>query len=527
MRTNLDVSVRTVRTGKEYLRVSFDRSGRERSHDEQHEDNERACAQHWIRLDQVAYRERGSASRYARKARDDFARLLDDLRAGRFGAEVLVLWESSRGSRKVGEWVTLIELCELHGVMIFVTTHGREYDPSNARDRRSLLEDAVDSEYESAKVSARARRASAANAAAGKPHGVCPFGYVRRYDERTRQLIAQEPHPEQAPLVQELFRRLKSGHSLRGIAQDWAARGVVNGSGRPFVPAHLRVLAMQPAYAGIRAHVPQGRRTPRLQAGVQQVPATWPALVSQAEFLAVQQILTDPKRRTARPGRAKYLLSMIAKCEVCGDVLAITLRKKEHGEYQCRQGHVRCDREELDTVAQEAIFKRLVRPDAFKGLNAGDGQPGTELAAVRDAKAQARTELQTLRDAVGAGRLSVESLVAAEPQILQRIADLNAREDELATPSVLRGLITPGADVRERWATMPMSARRDVARMLLTRDKIGELRVARRPAGRTNVHVPAADRVRWRTENHPVVDHTRRADRRRPVTTADEVRART
>lgn len=159
-------------SAREYLRVSVDRSGRQRSTQEQHVDNERAASElGWVLGG--PYVDCGSASRYARTARADFGALLDDLRIGRFGAEVLVLWESSRGSRRVGEWVELIELCEQRAVRIFVTTHQRVYDPGNPRDRRSLLEDAVDSEYESGKASSRIRRAAAANAAAGPRTGGC------------------------------------------------------------------------------------------------------------------------------------------------------------------------------------------------------------------------------------------------------------------------------------------------------------------------------------------------------------------
>jgi DNA invertase Pin-like site-specific DNA recombinase len=158
--------------GREYLRVSFDRSGRERSTTEQHAENEYAAVRRGVELLQPPYVDQSiSASRYTTKVRGDFLRLIDDLKEGRFGAEELWLWESSRGSRKVGEWVELIELCELRAVKIYVTTHDRLYDPANPRDRRSLLEDAVDSEYESAKISLRARRAQAAAAAEGRPNG--------------------------------------------------------------------------------------------------------------------------------------------------------------------------------------------------------------------------------------------------------------------------------------------------------------------------------------------------------------------
>src|SRR6266702_2788095 len=194
-----------ILTAREYLRVSQDQSGELRSPDEQHRENVRAVEGRYSLG--AAYSEEGSrsASRYSAKVRDRFVELLADLENGRFGADVLVLWESSRGSRKVSEWVELIESCEKRGIRIFVTTHDREYDPANAHDRRALLTDAVDSEYESGKMSLRVKRAMTANAVDGKPHGQIPFGYQRRYDEVTRKLIAQEPDPIEAPIIQELF----------------------------------------------------------------------------------------------------------------------------------------------------------------------------------------------------------------------------------------------------------------------------------------------------------------------------------
>ncbi len=61
------------------------------------------------------------------------------------------------------------------------------------------------------------------------------------------------------------------------------------------------------------------------------------------------------------------------------------------------------------------------------------------------------------------------TLARAEPTLLAEISKLEAREKELSTPSALRGLIEPGADVARRWETTPMSTRRQIARLLLTR----------------------------------------------------------
>src|SRR3954454_12789540 len=128
-------------TGREYLRVSLDASGRERSPAEQHGDNIDACADENIMLTGTPYRDQARASRTSKAKRADYDQLVADLRAATFAEDVLVMWESSRGSRRVSDWVVLLELLEDQGKRIFVTTHRRLYDPTNPRDRRSLLED--------------------------------------------------------------------------------------------------------------------------------------------------------------------------------------------------------------------------------------------------------------------------------------------------------------------------------------------------------------------------------------------------
>jgi DNA invertase Pin-like site-specific DNA recombinase len=489
--------------GREYLRVSLDRSGRARSIEEQHNDNLAAAEALGLILGTPYRDESISASRYSTKIRDGFGQLLADLELGRFAAEELWLWESSRGSRKVGEWVTLIELCEQQQVKIHVTTHGRTYDPGNSRDRRSLLEDAVDSEYESGKISARLKRAAAANAAAGKPHGRAPYGYRRRYDERTKKLIAQEPDPIEAPVIRELFDRVKSGHSLRSIALDWETRGIRTRTDKIFTPQHLRVLATTAAYAGLRVHDtnggPKSGHSPQPGApGVQVVKGTWDPLVTEATYRAVQRILTDPKRTTTRPGRAKHLLSNIAVCDKCETPITVTFRH-ERPYYQCRKGCIKIQKEDIEVYAAKVILAYLARPDVHDALRRAEADSDA-LGTVRDELAATRARLDELADAAAAGTISIATVARAEPQIMATIGVLERREAELATPNALHGFIPPGADVARRWHAAPISARREIARLLLTPDMLGELRVTPRPAGWPGGrHIPAASRVVWRT----------------------------
>jgi site-specific DNA recombinase len=478
MTTPIDTA--TTPRGREYLRVSHDTSGRARSLDEQMADN-RSRWTGELALNGESYSDAAiPASRFSTRVRGGYDALVSDIALGHFGADVLVLWESSRGSRRVGEWATLLDLCEDREVHIAVTTEGRIYDPANPRDRRSLLEDAVDSEYEVAKTSARVCRAMNANAAEGRPHGRVAFGYRRIYDPVTRRLAAQEEDPETAPIVRELFDRLRQGHSLKSIARDFAARGITNQSAKPFTPQHLRVMARAELYDGRRRH--HGELTE----------ATWPALVDHATFLAVQRLLEDPARRTTRSGRAKHLLSFIGRCDECGGPLAAERRS---GQWRYRCTAARCvtvDRDELDKLVGDVIVAYLKEPEHVGTLTADDGADAA-LDAARADTAQARAELEDLADQVGAGKISATLAARAEPQILDRIRAAEAREAELTTPSKLRALITPGEDVARRWAQAPIEARRDIARLVCSADYLGELRISR-----GLVRGSVEDRVDWR-----------------------------
>lgn len=498
-------------TGREYRRVSVDRSGRARSTGEQHAENVRDAESVGVCLGEAYEDNDRSASRYATKVRDDFARLMDDLRAGRFGVDALWLWESSRGSRKVGEWVELIEECERNAIVIRVTTHGRFYDPRNARDRRSLLEDAVDSEYESSKVSHRTSRTAAAAAAEGRPHGQIPYGYRRVYHEETRELVGQFPHPVEAPVVAELFERIASGHSIRSISVDFAERGIEKRSGGPFSHQQLRTMAVNPTYAGLRVHQPgrKARYHPD-RTGQAITKGVWEGIVSEATFYAVQEILTNPARRTSRPGRAKHLLSMIARCGVCGSVVSVTYRDDGSGRdierryYQCHaKGCVKVLADALDDFVTVAVIAYLAREDVYQALKQESDDDNDDLAAVRDEIAAIKRQLSELADAFARREITVGFVARSEPPLLAELEKAEQREQELLTPAVLRGLLTPGADVAQQWEDMPISARRDLLRLLLRPDLLGTVTVSRRPdGGPRNQSYPVSDRVIFATEQN-------------------------
>lgn len=486
-----------LKSAREYLRVSADDTGELESPQQQHEVNQRHADRNgWTLGEPYAEATAVSASRYSKKRRDAFGRLVADIEGGTFGAQVLILWESSRGSRRVGEWVSLIEACEDAGIVIYVTAHSRVYDPAEDRDRRSLLEDAVDSEWESSKLSKRLRRSEAARAEAGRPHSKAPFGFRHLFDPVTGRLLQRVEEPAEAAIVRELFGRLHKGDSLESIKRDFAerglrTRGVKSRPPRPFSAEYLRNMAFTASYAGLRTWNPDdsGRDRHSLEHAVT---AAWKPIVDPEVFYAVRERLSDPSRRTSRPGRGKHELSMIARCGQCSGPLTAAYRGEER-QYQCREGsHVRMPADDLDQYATSVVLAYLGVPERWEKLRASGGD-AQALAAVRTELAAARAELAEWRRKAAAGEVSPASFAAIEPGVIARAEKHERRERELSTPDELSGLL-PGDDLAASWEAASVPARRRVFGLLCQPQYLGRLVVGRGVPGH---RVAAAERVIW------------------------------
>jgi len=392
---------------REYLRVSKDRSGRERSNTEQQDENRQA----WPDLDfGEHYSDATSASRYARKARDDWPRLIADLENGTFGADVLVLWETSRGSRKVGDWVDLVDICEKRGVKIAVTEHDRLYNPANARDRKDLIDGANDAEYESAKTSGRVRRSSGANALKGMPHGRVLYGYRRTYDPETGSLRGQDPHPEQAPVVHRVFTDYADGRSARAIAAALNAEGTKTNRGNGWTPLMIHRMVSNPAYRARRVHK-----------GNDFGPAVWPALVDDDLFERAGR-----HRDAARWHRKAYNISLLAGVVHCGCGERMSVHhSNDAAYYSCQAGyHAYRPVERLDRWVQVKLLARLARIDVAEALADTEDPAVTEARArVVELKAELDEAMACWRGEIPGSKLSAQRFAEMESHLLPQIAE--------------------------------------------------------------------------------------------------------
>ncbi|MGW8483590.1 recombinase family protein [Microbacterium sp. NPDC055903] len=474
---------------REYLRVSQDRSGTGKSPNQQHDEMvEGAQRQGWV-LHPHPYRDTDrSASRYARKTREGFAELMADLEEDRFSADMLGIWESSRGSRRTGEWLDLIELCAERDVRIWVLTHGRVYDPTNARDRRSLREDASDAEYESDKTSERLRRDMRANALKGRPHGKQIYGYERVYDHSTGQLVGVIEHPEHGPVVREAARRVLAGEAYYAIAKDFNARGIPPRR-RAFTsrrevlgwtpPAVKQMLSM-PAYAGLRQH--QGKI-------LEDVQAIWPPLIEPEAWHRLQAVMAGRSQQGANTWPAKHLLGGIAECAVCGSGTRIgkqnagkqqydketreKLPRRHYNAYLChgtpgKTGfHVAMREEHLDLLVTEVVLARLQRPDFLARVGQEDEGVDEQREALLE---EIRAHKAWLDDVAkqAAKDKDLGMLTEQRALILPQIDAAQKQLEALARTDPLIIELAGADDVEARWQELSIVERRQVIRLLVT-----------------------------------------------------------
>ncbi len=424
-------------------------------------------AQEWV-IGRV-YRDKVSASRYARRTRDDWPKVLADIESG--SVDVLVLWESSRGDRDLETWAGLLRRCRDHKVLIRVTSHGHTYDMSKARDWRSLAEDGIDNAYESEKLSLRVRRGVAASAASGRPSsGPRPYGYLRTYDPRTGKLSGQEADPDTAPVVVEIFQRVHDGVPLSVIVADLVARGVPAPKGGQWTRYRVRYIATNPAYIGKRKH------------NDKLYDASWPALVDDDVFYAVQNILYAPARMAdKRPGLQKHLLTGLAKCQ-CGKPLAA-----RSTAYVCRDGHVYLQREALDNLVMANMFHYMTKPENFAKLAKAGASRDKAVVAANAEVEKLTGELNTWRLSAAKGNTTPESLAVIEADLSKRIhaAQQNAKAQTFP-PSIRALMMRKGELTLHFLESMTLQAKRDAIRTVMT--------VTVKPSGQ-NSFLPTRDRV--------------------------------
>jgi DNA invertase Pin-like site-specific DNA recombinase len=478
-------------TATEYARVSKDKSGRLRSVGEQSVENRDAVVdeQGWDWLPTI-YVEEGeaSASVFGTVVREGFEALLADLRSDQFPADVLVLWEPSRGSRQMREWVDLIDALAAAGVLLFVTSEGRTYDVRKPKDRRDLQDAANEAEYYSGRLSVTLKRAHRAQAREGRWSGVAPFGYRRVWSEDGT--VAQVPDEPAATYVRTAFEEIAAGGSIAGIVKRWNDTGE---TGRSWSTQALRAVLLNPAYVGVRIHSPRSRHESRSaaaqrQRGVTEHEAAWEPIVDRAVADRVRVLLTDPTRRRHRSTGVAHLLSNVAVCSVCDRPL--TTRNADRPVYRCVAGCVQAREDEADAWVGKVVVRYLQRETLGPPADA-------DTATVIAARAEVTAAEEYLQEVAQAAEQGLSPLLVAkmEQQGRERLAAAQAAVRRVSMPSALAAALPTEPMTDDVWAAMTLQAKRRLLRAVFGDAESaagGPIRI--RPGGRGR-RLPVSERI--------------------------------
>lgn len=478
-----------------YSRASKDEDEREKSVTDQMSEGEQWADRHGcVVAARYAADNNKSASRFGLKSREDFTRLLGDIEAGKLDG--VWFWDLSRSQRRLDVYARLRDLCRDKGV--FWVVAGRPYDLNNYMDLQALGYDAVNNEAFSERLSANVKRGVKGSAAMGRPAGRLNYGYRRVYDDRGRY-VEQLPDDRseevtsedgatvqysKAAVVEEIFKRIARGESLTKISKILNGRGIpAPTSAGPWTQGMIRSLVMRPAYIGQRVH--QGK--------VVDFPEPcWKPLVSAEVFHAAQNILTSRAVSGTKPARGRHLLSFIARCAVCGAVMAAQhVGSTERPTlYQCN-GPRRCAtiREDwLDVFAEKMIVRYLSREDVYQSLMAARVDDA-EITEARAEAARLRGEVETWRRLSASGEADAVTATRSINGLLARIEEEDEKAGQAQVPPVLRGRIGPGASAA--WSEIDdIAIKRQMFRIC------ADIRVMR--IGKSGAKcVPAEDRTIW------------------------------
>ena len=370
-----------------YLRVSKDESGRARSNSEQLDDAVKVCTRKRWTLGE-SYGDVGSASKFKKKEREHFDRLMADLRADRFGAHVLILWEASRGSREVPEWYELLTLCESRGVHVMVTSRdARVFNPAGSYDWKELVDMGTQAEFEVRQLRERQARATKADAEAGTWRGRRMFGYEPNGSALRHGQV--DGTIDEATIVREMVRRSLAGETTRSLAADLNRRGILTSAGNPWHPNVLGNLIRSPRIAGKRA-----------VDGVIVGDGDWPAIIDEVTHRRVVAAMAT-RTQTGRRGRTPWLLTGFLRCERCLGALSSHQDSRGVKRYRCRKGPgyngcggLTIKAAPLEEMLGDAAIRRLSDVEARRAAALGPDDDGevAELAQIEVLFAEAHED---------------------------------------------------------------------------------------------------------------------------------------
>lgn len=396
-----------------YLRISQDHSGDGLAVARQREDALRLAAERDWTIAQE-YVDNSISASDSRKARPQYDALCRDFVAGQWDA--LIVYDLDRLTRQPRQLEDWIDAAEGRGLQL-VTTNG-EADLTTDGGRLFARIKLAVARGEVERKSARQTRALQQRAEQGRPaKGVRPTGYA----------LDGTIIEEEAEIVRRIFNHFAAGATLKGIAAGLAADGVATRRGGGWSSSSVSSILRNARYTGRSIY-----KGHDVGAG------TWPPLVSEAQFAAVQARLKDPQRKTRGEGTArKHLGSGVYFCSCGLRVRSSSGMGNGLNRYTCRLFcHYRSGNP-IDSFVLEVVRGRLALSDLRDLL----AKPVNE-----SRMAELETERKELRHRIAATQADYDNDLIDGVRYKAKVAKIEHRLSEVqAEAAKLLGQSGPGS----------------------------------------------------------------------------------
>lgn len=351
--------------------------------------------------------------------------------------DVLLAWEPSRiGRFSMNEAGHRFYPLEQAGVVLHTRTKGLL-----PWDSLELIISTWQSRQEQRTRVARTTRACREYTELGRMvAGVPPFGYKK---VGTRKNYRYEPHPDEAPIVRELFTRRAVGQSLVDLS-DWLnGQGIKTRRGNAWTDKQLGRSLKNRAYLGIIERKSEGSKHSDEAWHVVAESAHEP-LVDQATFDRCE----DLQRDTKPTRRSDYALTGACICPGCGQAMKSRQNAKGEASYVCTTYHEtrRCERYTVDEKPLVAEVVKELRRELLKAE--AEGRFTYDWDSFRKAYA-ARAGGSKKRIAMLDGEIKkiVANMVKADPDMLPHF-QAAVREKEQERREAIR--TQPAGDMEEQ-----------------------------------------------------------------------------
>lgn len=257
--------------------------------------------------------------------RPAISKLIADANKHKF--DIVLVYKLDRLSRSQKDTLYLIEDVFTKNDVSFVSLN-ENFDTSTPFGKASIGILAVFAQLEREQIKERMTMGKVGRARSGKAMSwsIVPFGYIYKNENYI-------PHPIQGPIVQRIFNDYLNGASITKIHEALNAEGHI-GKDVNWSHRSVRTVLDNPVYAGINRYLNEdyyGNHEPLI---------TKEIFDKVQEELAIRQKAAYKKNNNPRSFQAKYMLSGLIQCGICGasfEVGMYPVRKDgtRHRYYRC------------------------------------------------------------------------------------------------------------------------------------------------------------------------------------------------